>query len=153
MATGLGPATVLSFTPFLPNSCEGQTVNPGNKKRLKIHALGCGVFGLVSVLALVQHLAAHAILLEATPAKNAIVSGSSLSVELRFNCRIDGKRSRLSLVLPNQGLHTLVIQTQTSPDRLSARDKGFEPGSYRLRWQVLASDGHITRGEIPFVIK
>jgi copper resistance protein C len=128
-------------------------VKRGNKRRLKIHALSCGVFGLVGVLAFVQPLAAHAILLEATPAKNATVSGSPLSVELRFNCRIDGKRSRLSLVLPNQELHPLVIQTQTSPDRLSARDKGFEPGSYRLRWQVLASDGHITRGEIPFVIK
>ena len=125
----------------------------GNRKRLKIRALSCGVVGLACVMAFVQSLGAHAILLEATPAKNAIVLGSSLSVELRFNCRIDGKRSRLSLVLPNQGLHPLVIQTQTSPDRLSAQDKGFEPGSYRLRWQVLASDGHITRGEIPFVIK
>ena len=125
----------------------------GNKKRLKIHALSRAVVGLVFVLVFVRSLEAHAILLEATPAKNATVSGSPLSVELRFNCRIDGKRSRLSLVLPNQELHPLVIQTQTSPDRLSARDKGFEPGSYRLRWQVLASDGHITRGEIPFVIK
>jgi methionine-rich copper-binding protein CopC len=26
------------------------------------------------------------------------------------------------------------------------------PGEYRLRWQVLASDGHITRGEIPFAV-
>jgi methionine-rich copper-binding protein CopC len=25
-------------------------------------------------------------------------------------------------------------------------------GAYRLRWQVLASDGHITRGEIPFTV-
>jgi methionine-rich copper-binding protein CopC len=128
-------------------------MQPGNRIRLKIRTLFCGVVGLACVLAFVQSLRAHAILLEATPAKNAIVSGSSLSVELRFNCRIDGKRSRLSLVLPNQALRPLVIQTQTSPDRLSARDKGFEPGSYRLRWQVLATDGHITRGEIPFVIK
>ena len=125
----------------------------GNKKPLKIHVLSCGVFGLACALALVQSLWAHAILIEATPAKNAIVSGSSLSVELRFNCRIDGKRTRLTLVLPNQALRPLVIERQTSPDKVSARDKGFEPGPYRLRWQVLASDGHITRGEIPFVIK
>jgi methionine-rich copper-binding protein CopC len=26
------------------------------------------------------------------------------------------------------------------------------PGEYRLRWQVLASDGHITRGEISFAV-
>ena len=125
----------------------------GNKEQLRIHALSCGIVGLVCVLAFVQSLGAHAILLEATPAKNAIVSGSPLSVELRFNCRIDGKRSRLSLILPSQALRPLVIQPQISPDKLSAQDKGFEPGSYRLRWQVLASDGHITRGEIPFLIK
>jgi methionine-rich copper-binding protein CopC len=107
----------------------------------------------VCVFLFAQSLCAHAILIEANPAKNATVGGSPLSVELRFNCRIDGERSRLTLVLPNQSLHPLVIQPQTSPDRLSAHDKGFEPGSYRLRWQVLASDGHITRGEIPFVIK
>jgi len=128
-------------------------VKRGNKRRLKIQALSRAVVGLLFVLVFVRSLGAHAILLEAAPAKNATVSGSPLLVELRFNCRIDGKRSRLTLVLPNQGLHLLEIQTQTSPDRLSARDKGFEPGSYRLRWQVLAADGHITRGEIPFVVK
>jgi methionine-rich copper-binding protein CopC len=144
---------VLYWRHFSRMLVEGSTVRRGNKKALKIHVLSCGVFGLACALALVQSFWAHAILLEATPAKNAIVSGSPLSVELRFNCRIDGKRSRLSLILPNQALRLLVIQPQISPDKLSAQDKGFEPGSYRLRWQVLASDGHITRGEIPFLIK
>src|SRR5262245_21857413 len=119
----------------------------------KTRPLICGVVDLVCVLVFGQYLWAHAILLDATPAKNATVAGSPLSVELRFNCRIDGKRSRLTLVLPNQTLRPLVIQAQTSPDKLSAQAEGFEPGSYRLRWQVLASDGHITRGEIPFAIK
>src|SRR5262245_47493952 len=124
-----------------------------NNLRPKIFQPVCGAFGLACVLAFGQSLWAHAILLEATPAKNATVAGSPLSVELRFNCRIDGKRSRLTLVLPNQTLRPLVIQAQTSPDKLNAQAEGFEPGSYRLRWQVLASDGHITRGEIPFAIK
>jgi hypothetical protein len=26
-------------------------------------------------------------------------------------------------------------------------------GAYRLQWQVLAGDGHITRGEVPFQVK
>jgi methionine-rich copper-binding protein CopC len=26
-------------------------------------------------------------------------------------------------------------------------------GGYTIRWQALASDGHITRGEIPFVVQ
>ena len=28
----------------------------------------------------------------------------------------------------------------------------LSPGAYVLRWQVLAIDGHITRGDIPFVV-
>ena len=128
-------------------------MSPRNNIRIKIRPLVCGVVGLVWVLAFVQGYWAHAILLEATPGKNATVVGPSLSIELRFNCRIDGKRSRLTVLLPNHDLRPLAIQPQSSPDKLSATDKGFEPGSYRLRWQVLASDGHITRGEIPFVIK
>jgi len=26
------------------------------------------------------------------------------------------------------------------------------PGLYSLRWQVLAVDGHITRGDVPFTV-
>jgi len=49
-------------------------------------------------------------------------------------------------------LQTLKIQGQDGLDTLSAEAKGLRPGTYRLRWQVLASDGHITRGEIPFTV-
>jgi len=128
-------------------------MRPEKRIRFKSRRLICAVAGLACIFASVLPIGAHAILLEAMPAKNATVIGPSLWVELRFNCRIDGKRSRLTLVLPTQVLHPLAIQQQVFPDKLDAQDKGFEPGSYRLRWQVLASDGHITRGEIPFVIK
>jgi methionine-rich copper-binding protein CopC len=36
---------------------------------------------------------------------------------------------------------------------LEARITGVGGGEYKLRWQVLASDGHITRGEISFQVK
>jgi methionine-rich copper-binding protein CopC len=39
---------------------------------------------------------------------------------------------------------------QPSPDVLSATGHGLTKGAYVLRWQVLADDGHITRGEVPF---
>jgi len=128
-------------------------MRPGKRIRFKIREFMCGAAGLACIFAIVQPVWAHAILLEATPAKNATAVGPSLSVELRFNCRIDGRRSRLTLVLPTQVLRPLAVQPQASPHKLNAQDKDLEPGSYRLRWQVLASDGHITRGEIPFVIK
>jgi methionine-rich copper-binding protein CopC len=36
---------------------------------------------------------------------------------------------------------------------LAALVSGLAPGQYRLRWQVLAIDGHLTRGDIPFTVK
>jgi hypothetical protein len=29
---------------------------------------------------------------------------------------------------------------------------GLIPGAYVVRWQVLAVDGHITRGDVPFTV-
>jgi len=93
---------------------------------------------------------AHAVLLESSPALKSTVSGPDVPIKLRFNVRIDGSRSRLTLVAPDGSMRTLEISQSAGPDTLSAQVKGLAPGEYRLRWQVLASDGHITRGEIPF---
>ncbi|HXX26939.1 MAG TPA: copper resistance protein CopC, partial [Terriglobales bacterium] len=62
------------------------------------------------------------------------------------------KRSRLELVGPDK-TSTLLSTTQPSPDMLQAMAEGLKAGAYSLRWQVLAADGHITRGEIPFNVK
>jgi len=95
---------------------------------------------------------AHAVLLESIPAVKGSVSGPDVPLKLHFNVRIDAARSRLTLVDPDGTLQTLEIHGQDGPDTLSAEAKGLRPGAYRLRWQVLASDGHITRGEIPFTV-
>ena len=98
-------------------------------------------------------LSAHAVLLEATPAAHAFLKGPAVTVHLRFNSRVDAERSSLNLVLPNQTARPLPIDRQTSPDTLNAQAAGLQNGQYRLRWQVLAADGHITRGEIPFEVR
>lgn len=96
---------------------------------------------------------AHAVLLESSPALKSSVSGPDVPLKLRFNVRIDAARSRLTLVDPDGSSQTLDISRQESPEIISAEAKRLHPGLYRLRWQVLASDGHITRGEIPFTVK
>jgi methionine-rich copper-binding protein CopC len=93
---------------------------------------------------------AHAILLESTPAANSSVVGPDIPIKLRFNVRIDATRSRITLVRPDASVQTLVISKGTSADILASQARGLTPGEYRIRWQALASDGHITRGEIPF---
>ena len=95
---------------------------------------------------------AHAVLLESSPALKSSIRGPDVPLRLRFNVRIDAARSRLALVDPDGALRTLKISRQDPPNTLSAQARGLRPGVYRLRWQVLASDGHITRGEIPFTV-
>ena len=95
---------------------------------------------------------AHAILIEAVPAANSKVAGPDIAIKLRFSSRIDPARSRLTLLLPDGGQRKLEIQKQESPDTLSSQAKGLSAGAYRLQWQVLATDGHITRGEVPFEV-
>lgn len=95
----------------------------------------------------------HAVLVAARPAVNGSVPGPDIDVELRFNSRIDATRSRLTLVLPNHRLRPLSLQASVTPATLDAHVTGLASGDYRLRWQVLSSDGHITLGEIPFQVK
>src|SRR5215467_6490892 len=108
---------------------------------------------LAASFLMASSLLAHAVLLESSPALKSSVSGPDVPLKLRFNVRIDAFRSRLTLVDPDGTLQTLEIHGETGPDTLAAEAKGLHPGTYRLRWQVLASDGHITRGEIPFTVK
>jgi len=95
-------------------------------------------------------LQAHAILVGSVPASNQVVSGDSVSAKLTFNVRIDAKRSRLSWIGLDGHEHQLQIEDQTSPDTITAKLSRVPPGYYVIRWQVLAEDGHITRGEVPF---
>ena len=109
--------------------------------------------GLALLLVNAPFADAHAILVEATPAAKSTVAGPDLDVRLRFNSRIDGPRSRLTLVQPGGHARALPLEPQTAPDVLTAKAAALARGAYRLRWQVLAADGHITRGEVPFQVK
>jgi len=108
---------------------------------------------LVAPLVFDRSALAHAILVEAMPAPNATVEGPELRVELKFNSRIDAKRSQVTILTPDNVSKVLANDATSPPDVLRARGDGFAPGAYRLKWQVLSSDGHITRGEHPFSIK
>ena len=95
--------------------------------------------------------AAHAILMDSVPAVNATAKGPDIAIDLRFNSRIDHKRSRLTLTLPDQSQRVLPIDIDGPDDRLDTK-ASLPAGAYTLRWQVLAIDGHITRGDVPFTV-
>jgi methionine-rich copper-binding protein CopC len=95
---------------------------------------------------------AHAILVQSTPRLNSTVKGPDVDIVLRFSVRIDGSRSRVRLSAPNGTVSQLTLASQTGPDSLQTHAAGLKPGAYKLQWQVLAFDGHISRGEIPFTV-
>jgi copper resistance protein C len=121
-----------------------------NMKTRRIPALLLAIFGLSFLISLDRLASAHAVLVEATPTADSAIAGPDVVVKLRFNVRIDRSRSRLTLAVADGKTTALQISDQGSPDTVSARASGLGPGSYHLRWQVLAADGHITRGDIPF---
>jgi methionine-rich copper-binding protein CopC len=110
------------------------------------------LFVTAALLLLVASAGAHAVLLESSPSLNATVSAPDVPIKLRFNVRIDTNRSRLTLLRPDGSTTSLELAKDSPADTLSAHANALPPGEYRLRWQVLASDGHITRGEIPFTV-
>ena len=59
---------------------------------------------------------------------------------------------RVTLFGPDGKSATLPLAPSTSPDLLTGTASSLAPGDYRLHWQVLSIDGHITRGDIPFKV-
>lgn len=96
---------------------------------------------------------AHAVLMQSKPAGNSAVKGPDVPIWLRFNVRVDGKRSRLTLVAPDGTAVDLPAPKQTAPDILETQATGVKPGAYKLQWRALASDGHMSSGEVDFTVK
>jgi copper resistance protein C len=94
---------------------------------------------------------AHAVLVSSTPKAHETVHGPSLDIDLKFNSRVDGARSSLSVVSSDGSVKALSLSKQVEPNELVARAQ-LSAGNYTLRWQALAVDGHITRGQIPFTV-
>jgi methionine-rich copper-binding protein CopC len=118
------------------------------------HFAGVIVFLVAVLIAASPRLAlAHAVLLSSSPQKNASVNGPEITISLKYNSRVDGARSSLSLVKPDGSVEKIGALTQPLPDTLSATGHKLAKGAYVLRWQVLSSDGHITRGEVPFQVE
>lgn len=95
---------------------------------------------------------AHAIVVHSTPRPDENVTGAETAIEIRFNSRIDAGRSHLRLHRIDGEAVTLPLDGAASEDTLKAKATGLAPGTYRLHWQTLSPDGHISQGDIPFAV-
>lgn len=106
---------------------------------------------LMSGLLLPSAAHAHAILIDSQPAARGVAAPGTGHIVLRFNSRVDHGRSRLAL--RTGGTEQVLRIASTGADDVLETQADLTPGDYVLRWQVLAVDGHITRGDVPFQVK
>jgi copper resistance protein C len=109
------------------------------------------LLGALTAMLLPGLAAAHAILEASQPANGAHVPAGPVTLELRYNSRIDRERSGLTLTRPDQSKISLSIDPKGPPDLLTSTVT-LTPGAYVVHWQVLAIDGHITRGDVAFSV-
>ena len=108
--------------------------------------------------ATVQQAAAHAIVLESVPARDAVLDRAPERVILRFNSKIEKRLSRITLATGKETPVPVSILTDSAdgdqqPDRLVVLLRPLPPGGYVLRYKVLSADGHITEGALKFTVK
>jgi len=135
---------LLAHLVLVSNGGEGDEMTAALKRRKWL----C----LFLLMACTEVCWAHALLMESSPKANSAVKGSDLTINLRFNVRIDGERSRLRLAGPDGVIQTLGPRVQPTADTLETHVSGLKAGAYKLEWQVLASDGHISSGTVPFTV-
>ncbi len=105
----------------------------------------------LALLALAPAARAHAILVASQPAVGGSLPAGASTITLHYNSRVDRSRSTMTLIRADRGTQRLPVDPSGPTDQLSATAK-LDPGAYTVRWQVLATDGHITRGDVPFTV-
>lgn len=96
---------------------------------------------------------AHAVLMSSTPVEGGTVAVGHADLTLHYNSRIDSARSTAILTGPDHVKHQLQPVAGAAPEDVRIGTDLSAPGAYMLRWQVLAVDGHITRGDLNFIVK
>ena len=110
------------------------------------------ILALVGVMLAPAAAMAHAILVQSQPPAGGSVPAGKIAMSFRYNSRIDRDRSRLTLTSPDHSQTVLQISPVGPPNVINTGAELSTPGAYVVRWQVLAVDGHITRGDVPFTV-
>jgi methionine-rich copper-binding protein CopC len=95
---------------------------------------------------------AHAMLVHSSPADQAVVHNHQVDIALDYDSRIEASRCTIKLTDSAGKPVALQMEHSAQPSELNAVARGLVNGKYQIHWQVLASDGHITRGDIAFTV-
>ena len=129
---------------LLPSCSNGKVLMRIRHRFMILLFITIGVFTSMSAIA-------HAILIDSTPKPNGTLPAGHVALVFKYNSKIDQGRSRLTLIKPDHSETVLLITTDNQPNVLSS-SADLVPGAYIVRWQALALDGHLTRGDVPFTV-
>ena len=115
---------------------------------------GAALFGvmLVGLMLTSTGAMAHAILEQSRPPAGGSVPAGKVDMSFIYNSRIDRDRSPLTITSPDQKQAVMQLDPDGPPNVIDTSAELNKPGAYVVRWQVLAVDGHITRGDVPFTV-
>lgn len=93
---------------------------------------------------------AHAILVRSSIGDRPVAAGTAAAVTLRFNAGIEARLSKVVLIDARHTERPLSVAPGANAGELTVDVPALEPGTYGLRYRVLAADGHLTDGLLKF---
>lgn len=114
------------------------------------------IVAVIVLASLCASAGAHAVLVSSAPKDHATVTVAPRQVVLRFDAKIekrvtqvtlrDGRGHKVALPPPPKGY------MGGPANQLTVPMPKLKPGGYRLEYQVMATDGHITPGLVRFTV-
>jgi methionine-rich copper-binding protein CopC len=99
----------------------------------------------------------HAVVVESSPAQGVTLQQFPEQLLLRFNVNIERAFTRATITGPDGRAIPLSIPAEKQPaatitDRLVIPLPSLPPGSYLIRYKIMAVDGHMTEGALRFSV-
>jgi hypothetical protein len=113
------------------------------------------MFVIAGLIALPNLAAAHANILGADPAKNAVLTAPPSAVNLMFGKALEPKFSAIR-VFDASGKQVDKANTTVKGDghnEMSVELPALPAGDYKVNWNIVSQDGHKMKGDYTFTIK
>lgn len=110
-----------------------------------------GLLAALCLQALAPRALAHAVLVDSTPPDGAVLTTVPAELRVRFSEPVRPFGTGMAGVDP-AGRPVALGAVQVAGDELVAAFPASEPGTYVVRWRIVAEDTHPTRGQFTFSV-
>ena len=116
------------------------------------NSIFCSVVSVILVLGFCLLSWGHGVLIESFPSHGAILQDPPSIISLRFNAALEASITRITLVDLKRQSQALHVTDGSTLEQVVVSVPPLVPGVYNVNYQVLATDGHVTKGSIRFTI-